>query len=55
MPHPRIDYTAHLEATADMGGLCTTLAATLVALRHDDGAPLFPMADGGLSWCLIAT
>lgn len=44
MPHLRIDYTANLEATADMGGLCKTLAATLVALRHDDGAPLFPIA-----------
>jgi 5-carboxymethyl-2-hydroxymuconate isomerase len=50
MPHLRIDCTANLEATADMGRLCTTL----VALRHDDGATLFPMADGGRSWCLIA-
>ena len=44
MPHLRIDYTANLDATADMGGLCAALAATLVALRHDDGAPLFPVA-----------
>ena len=44
MPHLRIDYTANLESTADMGGLCKTLAATLVALRHDDGALLFPVA-----------
>ena len=44
MPHLTIDYTANLEAEAGMGLLCTTLAATLVALRHDDGAPLFPVA-----------
>ena len=44
MPHLTIDYTANLEADADMGRLCTTLAATLVALRHDDGGPLFPVA-----------
>ena len=44
MPHLTIEYTANLEATASMGTLCTTLAATLVALRHDDGAPLFPVA-----------
>jgi len=44
MPHLRIDYTANLDATADMGGLCQTLAATLLALRHDDGSPLFPLA-----------
>lgn len=43
MPHLTIEYTANLEASADMGRLCTTLAATLVALRHDDGAPLFPV------------
>ena len=44
MPHLTIEYTANLEASADMDTLCTTLAATLVALRHDDGAPLFPVA-----------
>ena len=44
MPHLTIDYTANLEADADMGRLCTTLAATLAALRRDDGGPLFPLA-----------
>ena len=44
MPHLSIEYTANLEAAADMGALCTALAATLVALRHDDGGPLFPVA-----------
>jgi len=43
MPHLTIEYTANLDATAGMGTLCTALAATLVALRHDDGAPLFPV------------
>ena len=44
MPHLTIEYTANLEATAGMDLLCTALAATLVALRHGDGAPLFPVA-----------
>ena len=44
MPHLTIEYTANLEAEASMGLLCNALAATLVALRHDDGAPLFPVA-----------
>lgn len=44
MPHLRIDYTANLDATADMAALCATLAGTLVALRHDDGSALFPVA-----------
>lgn len=44
MPHLNIDYTANLEAGADIGGLCQTLAATLVALRNDDNGPLFPVA-----------
>jgi len=44
MPHLTLDYTANLDADADMGGLCTALAATLAALRHDEGGPLFPLA-----------
>ena len=44
MPHLNIEYTANLEAVADMGALCKTLAATLVALRNDDNGPLFPVA-----------
>jgi 5-carboxymethyl-2-hydroxymuconate isomerase len=43
MPHLNIQYTANLDALTDMGALCNTLAATLVALRGEDGAsPLFP-------------
>ena len=44
MPHLTIEYTANLDAAADMPGLCRTLAATIVALRNDEGAPLFPVA-----------
>lgn len=45
MPHLNIQYTANLDALTDMGEFCNTLAATLVALRGEDGAsPLFPVA-----------
>lgn len=45
MPHLTLDYTANLDAAgADMRALCTTLAATLVALRNEAGGPLFPVA-----------
>ena len=45
MPHLNIQYTANLDALTDMDELCKTLAATLVALRAEDGAsPLFPVA-----------
>ena len=45
MPHLNIQYTANLDALTDMNALCHKLAATLVALRGEDGvAPLFPVA-----------
>ena len=45
MPHLNIQYTANLDSVTDMNALCNTLAATLVALRGEDGvAPLFPVA-----------
>lgn len=45
MPHLNIQYTANLDSVTDMNALCQTLAATLVALRGEDGvAPLFPVA-----------
>jgi 5-carboxymethyl-2-hydroxymuconate isomerase len=45
MPHLNIQYTANLDALTDMGELCNTLAATLAALRGEDGvSPLFPVA-----------
>ena len=43
MPHLNIQYTANLEADADMTGLCRTLTATLVGLRNDAGEPVFPL------------
>ena len=43
MPHLEIQYTANLEADADMTGLCRTLTATLVGLRNDAGEPVFPL------------
>jgi 5-carboxymethyl-2-hydroxymuconate isomerase len=45
MPHLNIQYTANLDSLTDMNALCHTLAATLVALRGEDGVvPLFPVA-----------
>jgi 5-carboxymethyl-2-hydroxymuconate isomerase len=45
MPHLTIQYTANLDTLTDMNVLCHKLAATLVALRGEDGvAPLFPVA-----------
>ena len=43
MPHLDIQYTANLEADADMTGLCRALCATLVGLRNDAGEPVFPL------------
>ena len=43
MPHLDIQYTANLEADADMTGLCKKLTATLVGLRNDAGEPVFPL------------
>ena len=43
MPHLDIQYTANLEADADMTGPCRTLTATLVGLRNDAGEPVFPL------------
>ncbi|MES2977471.1 MAG: 5-carboxymethyl-2-hydroxymuconate isomerase [Pseudomonadota bacterium] len=42
MPHLTIEYTANLEAIADIPGLCKKLGETLVALPGEDG-PLFPI------------
>ena len=43
MPHLDSQYTANLEADADMTGLVRTLTATLVGLRNDAGEPVFPL------------
>jgi 5-carboxymethyl-2-hydroxymuconate isomerase len=42
MPHLVILHTPDLEPEADMPGLCRTLADTLLAVRDEQGAPVFP-------------
>ncbi len=44
MPHLTIEYTANLEAVADMPGLCQRLCGVLTTLKDDAGGPLFPVA-----------
>ena len=41
MPHVVIQYTANLEAEADLGGLCRSLAAILVAQQDAGGKKIF--------------
>jgi 5-carboxymethyl-2-hydroxymuconate isomerase len=43
MPHLKIEYTANLDAHADMGGLCKTLSHTLVTLKDAGDALVFPL------------
>ncbi|MGH6625870.1 MAG: 5-carboxymethyl-2-hydroxymuconate Delta-isomerase [Burkholderiaceae bacterium] len=43
MPHLVIQYTANLDAEADMTALCRELAAVLVAQKDEQGQPLFPI------------
>ena len=43
MPHLVIQYTANIEADADMSRLCRRLADVLVTQRGDDGARVFPI------------
>jgi 5-carboxymethyl-2-hydroxymuconate isomerase len=42
MPHLVILYTPNLEAETDMTALCRALADTMLAVRDDDGAQVFP-------------
>ena len=42
MPHLVILYTPDLEAEADMGRLCRALADTMLAVRDEQGAQVFP-------------
>mgnify|MGYP001053225135 CR=1 FL=1 len=42
MPHVVILYTGNLEAQADMGGLCRSLADTMLTVRAEDGSQVFP-------------
>ncbi|WP_373989249.1 5-carboxymethyl-2-hydroxymuconate isomerase [Duganella sp. BuS-21] len=43
MPHLKIEYTANLDAHADIGALCKVLSHTLVTLQDDVGALVFPL------------
>jgi 5-carboxymethyl-2-hydroxymuconate isomerase len=43
MPHLKIEYTANLDAHADVGELCKTLSHTLVTLQDATGALVFPL------------
>ena len=43
MPHLNIDYTANLDAHADIGELCKTLSHTLVTLKDAGGPLVFPL------------
>ena len=43
MPHVVVHYTATLEAEVEMPGLCRDMAAALIGLRDEAGAPLFPV------------
>jgi 5-carboxymethyl-2-hydroxymuconate isomerase len=42
MPHLVILYTKNLDAETDCDALCRALADVMVALRDDDGQPVFP-------------
>lgn len=42
MPHIVVLYTCNLEREADIGGLCRTLADTLLAQRDESGVAVFP-------------
>ena len=42
MPHLVILYTPQLDAEADMGALCRRLADTMLSLRDEQGAQVFP-------------
>lgn len=44
MPHVTIQYSADLEARAEMGTLCSALAEVLCAQRDAAGARVFPVA-----------
>lgn len=43
MPHLKIEYTANLDAHADIAELCKTLSHTLVTLKDANGTLVFPL------------
>lgn len=42
MPHLVIVYTPNLDAETDIGALCRRLADTMLAVRDEQGAQVFP-------------
>jgi 5-carboxymethyl-2-hydroxymuconate isomerase len=42
MPHLVILYTPNIEAQTDMGALCRSLAETMLSVRDEGGAQVFP-------------
>ena len=42
MPHVVIFYTGNLEAQTDIGGLCRSIADTMLTVRTEDGSQVFP-------------
>jgi 5-carboxymethyl-2-hydroxymuconate isomerase len=42
MPHLVILYTPNLEKEVDVAALCRTLADTMLAVRDENGRPVFP-------------
>ncbi len=42
MPHLVIYYTANLDRETDMTALCRALADTMLAIRDEEGKPVFP-------------
>ena len=42
MPHLDILYTPNLETETDMGALCRTLADTMLTVKDEQGAQVFP-------------
>jgi 5-carboxymethyl-2-hydroxymuconate isomerase len=43
MPHLVILYSPNIETSTDVSGLCRSLADAMVAVRDDEGLPVFPV------------
>jgi 5-carboxymethyl-2-hydroxymuconate isomerase len=42
MPHLVIQYTANIEATANMDALCQAMARTIIGIKDEDGKQVYP-------------
>ena len=42
MPHLVVLYTGQIEAETDIGALCRKLADTMLAVKDEEGQPVFP-------------